>query len=182
MAQAGSARPVVSEREQVGGVAWEAREAMKAIRHARDAGNSEDEYTAWLRYAEALTNASYSGAAQAFIGILNQRESDLAVLLRQLGGERKAESEAVLAAIAEIKAGQEETARGLGKQIGILAGRVDSAEETLDDTVARVVALEERADRTDARLDFVERIVIETGATGAAANLVRELRKRRGLV
>lgn len=178
----------MSEREQIGGVAWEARQAMNAIRHARDAGNSEDEYTAWLRYAEALTNASYSGAAQAFIGILNQRENDLAVLLRELGGERKAESEAVLGGIAEIKAGLEETARGVGKQIGILAGRVDSVEEALDDTVARVVALEQRMDRSDTRhdntekrLDIVEAIIERTGATKADTELLRQLRAQRGL-
>ncbi len=103
----------MSERE--GGVAWEAREAMKAIRHARDAGNSEDEYTGWLRYAEALTNASYSGAAQAFIGILNQRESDLATLLQQLAGERKEKTQAILKFLKDLQGGQADLREGFQK-------------------------------------------------------------------
>ncbi|KPV52452.1 hypothetical protein SE17_15455 [Kouleothrix aurantiaca] len=178
----------MSEQEREGGVAWEAREALKSVRVAREMGNSEDEYIGWLRYAEAVTNASYSGAASAFIGILSQRETDLAALLTKLGGERKAESAAVLAGIAEIKAGLEETARGLGKQIGILAGRVDSVEEALDDTVTRVAALEERMSRSDARhdttekrLDIVEAIIERTGATKADTELLRQLRAQRGL-
>jgi hypothetical protein len=105
----------VSEREQVGGVAWEAREAMKAIRHARDAGDDEAEYAAWIRYAEALTNASYSGAAQAFIGILNQRETDLATLLQQLAGERKEETQAILKFLKELQGGQTDLWNGFQK-------------------------------------------------------------------
>ena len=102
----------MSEREQIGGVAWEARTSLNGVRLAREAGDDEAEYAAWIRYAEALTNASYSGAAQAFIGILNQRETDLATLLQQLAGERKEETQAILKFLKDLQDGQTDLRKG----------------------------------------------------------------------
>lgn len=90
----------------IGGVQWEAREALKGMRLARRSGDGEAEELSWLRYAEAVTNASYSGAAAAFLGILEQRETTLTTLLQQLAGERKKESDAILTFLKELQGGQ----------------------------------------------------------------------------
>lgn len=120
--------------ERKGGVAWEAREALELVRVAREMGNSDDEYLGWLRYAEAVTNASYSGAASAFIGILSQRETDLAALLTKLGGERKAESDAILKSLQELQDGQADLREGFQKVGETLTG----VEARLNDELGQV--------------------------------------------
>lgn len=67
--------------EHKGGPAWDARDAMRMIFDARAKGDTEAEATGWLRYAEALINAAYSGASAAFLGILNARDD---TVLRRL--------------------------------------------------------------------------------------------------
>ncbi len=94
----------MSERE--GGAAWEARKALKAVRLAQQSGDKDAEDLAWLRYAEALTNASYSGAAAAFLGILEVRDNTLVKRLETLAGERKEETVTILGKLKELHEGQ----------------------------------------------------------------------------
>lgn len=118
----------------IGGVQWEAREALKAGRVARRDGDRDAEELSWLRYAEAVTNASYSGAAAAFLGILEQREATLTTLLQQLAGERKAESDAILKSLQELQGGQTDLRQEFQKVGETLTG----VEARLDDELGQV--------------------------------------------
>lgn len=99
---------------------------------------------------------------------------------------------------AEMLAAREETARGLGKlveQHNILAGHVDTLEEgqsehagRIDSHDAQIADLQAetkalRAETADlkGRVDILEVITLETGATGAQSQMLQQLRKKRGV-
>lgn len=166
--------------EREGGVAWEAREALKLVRVAREMGNSDDEYLGWLRYAEAVTNASYSGAASAFIGILSQRETDLAALLTKLGGERKAESEAVLAAIVEIKTGQTDAGQHdaeLREHITLFQAEFHALTGSFVDVAERLTLLESSSKRKETQLADLRQQIVELRERTVADDLDADERR-----
>lgn len=101
--------------EQQGGWAWEAAQAMKLLRHAREVGDDEGEYTGWIRFAEAVKNAAQVGAGAAFLGILDQRENDVLVQIRQLSHQRKNESDEILLMLKGLQGGQTALQAGFQK-------------------------------------------------------------------
>lgn len=115
---------MTDEQQHKGGVVWEARTALTLVWEARAAGDTEGEELGWLRYAEALTNASYSGAAAAFIGIHTQaeqqRQKDAKAVFDLLKGLQDGQ--------AAMQAGFQEIGEAVSQQITALDARVTGVE------------------------------------------------------
>ena len=97
---------MTDEQQHAGGVAWEAREALIAVRRARAANDADAEDLAWLRYAEALMNASQAGAAGAFIGLLTQREDAYLARMDEAERQRRNDAKTILDVLGELRGGQ----------------------------------------------------------------------------
>lgn len=94
------------DQQHVGGVAWEARQALNLVWRARADGDTGAEELGWLRFIEATTNAVQSGAAGAFTGILSAREDAYLARMDEAQRQRRNDATAILQALGELRGGQ----------------------------------------------------------------------------